>query len=136
MSPSQSSDESMPDTEFLTGEREILEMPITNSLLPITPQISSNYLKSRRDSTAIFLIYGQNAGLDVGYIFTLKRKSKYSRYECKTCRGKYDCSRRNGSHMNDEDRPAAITIYNGNIHELKKEKQNKQCTVIYLPLTL
>lgn len=110
------------------------DMPLTNTLLMNRSGISDLKFTTIREKVSVFVQYGKIDEIDIGCVFSLKRADKYSRYECKQCRKIVDRLKKNpGELILDHNKPAALTLFNNELHEFKKETHHELCRVEKLP---
>lgn len=112
------------DDESIIAPRKIL----TNSLIENTPTVLENGLTTTRANSSYFLIYSKHNEYDLGCEFTMRRKGKFPRFECKKCRQLCSRDKKSGIFIEKE---CAVTIIGHRIQEIKKASHHAECSVEY-----
>lgn len=101
-------------------------MSLTNTLIHNTPSVEECELNTTKDNGSFFLVYSKLNEYSVGCEYTLKRKGKFPRYECRKCRSICDKDRRSGINT---DTPAAVSFIGSKIKDILKLSHHVQCRV-------
>lgn len=123
-------DDTVEGEDTVEDDDTIIATPkiFTNSLIENIPTVMKAKLSTTRENASYFLVYSKQDEYTLGCEFTLRRKGKFPRFECKKCRQLCSRDKRKGIFTEKE---SAVTMSGRRIQEVKKASHHAECFLEY-----